>query len=174
MLADWVGKLAGCASWLYTDTSRSGELRVASEHIDGLVQDCCISIPLAMEILQSCTKPSIWSFDDVLKDTSFKELYGLLILILIIMWFVPQHIGPQEIWLKFYKLINFKLLSRINILSFSCEIVIRWMPQDLTDDKSALVQVMAWCCQATSHYLGQCWPRFPSPHGVTRLQWVKM
>ena len=28
------------------------------------------------------------------------------------------------------------------------------MPQDLTDDMSTLVQVMAWCHQATSHYLG--------------------
>ena len=27
---------------------------------------------------------------------------------------------------------------------------------DLTDDKSTLVQVMAWCRQATSHYLNQC------------------
>ena len=27
------------------------------------------------------------------------------------------------------------------------------MPLDLTDDKSTLVQVMAWCRQATSHYL---------------------
>ena len=30
------------------------------------------------------------------------------------------------------------------------------MSMDLTDDKSTLVQVMAWCCQATSHYLNQC------------------
>ena len=28
-----------------------------------------------------------------------------------------------------------------------------WMPQDLTDDKSTLARVMAWCRQATSHYL---------------------
>ena len=32
------------------------------------------------------------------------------------------------------------------------------MPWDLTEDKSTLVQVMAWCRQATSHYLSQCWP----------------
>ena len=50
---------------------------------------------------------------------------------------------------------------------------LRWMPLDLTDDKSTLVQVMAWCRQATSHYLSQCWPRSMSPNGVTRLQWVK-
>ena len=29
------------------------------------------------------------------------------------------------------------------------------MPLDLTDDKWTLVQVMAWCRQATSHYLSQ-------------------
>ena len=54
----------------------------------------------------------------------------------------------------------------------SCKIALRWMPLDLTDDKSTLVQVMAWCRQATSHYLSQCWPRFMSPYGVTRPQWV--
>ena len=31
----------------------------------------------------------------------------------------------------------------------------------------------AWCRQATSHYLSQFWPRFMSPYGVTRPQWIK-
>ena len=48
------------------------------------------------------------------------------------------------------------------------------MPQELTDDKSTLVQVMAWCHQATSHYLRQCWPRSPMPYGFTRPQWVNV
>ena len=39
-------------------------------------------------------------------------------------------------------------------------------------DMSTLVQVMAWCRQATSHYLSQCWPRSMSPNGVARPQWV--
>ena len=47
-----------------------------------------------------------------------------------------------------------------------------WMPLNLTDDKSTMVLVMAWCHQATSHYLSQCWPRPVSPCGVTRPQWV--
>ena len=47
------------------------------------------------------------------------------------------------------------------------------MPRDLTDDKSALVQIMAWCHQSTSHYMSQCWPSSMSPYGVTRAQWVK-
>ena len=30
-------------------------------HVDGLVQCCSISIAYAMEILQSCTKPSVYA-----------------------------------------------------------------------------------------------------------------
>ena len=48
------------------------------------------------------------------------------------------------------------------------------MPLDLTDNKSTLVQVMAWYRQVTRHYLSQCWPRSLSPNGVTRPQWVKL
>ena len=32
---------------------------------------------------------------------------------------------------------------------------------------------MAWCHQATSHYLSQCWPKSLSPYGITRPRWVK-
>ena len=55
----------------------------------------------------------------------------------------------------------------------SCEIALIWMALDFIDDQSTLVQVMAWCRQATSHYLSQCWPRSLSLYGVTRPQWVK-
>ena len=54
----------------------------------------------------------------------------------------------------------------------SSDIALRWTSLNLSDDKSTLVQVMAWCRQATSHYLDQCWPRSPTPYGVTRPQWV--
>ena len=46
-----------------------------------------------------------------------------------------------------------------------CEITLRRMSLDLTEYKSTLVQVMAWCRQAPSHYLSQCWPSFLSPYG---------
>ena len=39
---------------------------------------------------------------------------------------------------------------------------------------STLVQVMAWCRQATSHYLSHCFPRSLSLYGVTRPQRVKI
>ena len=62
----------------------------------------------------------------------------------------------------------------VNSMSTSCEIALRWMPQNNIDGtgvsldcgwdlpmyclscKSASIQVMAWCLQAPSHYLSQC------------------
>ena len=54
----------------------------------------------------------------------------------------------------------------------SSEIALRWKSEDLNDDKSALGQAMAWCCQATSHNLSQCWSRSMMPYGVIRPQRV--
>ena len=36
------------------------------------------------------------------------------------------------------------------------EIALRWIPQNPSNEKSTLIQVMAWHHQATSHYLRQC------------------
>ena len=59
------------------------------------------------------------------------------------------------------------------LFSCSCENALRWMLQDQIDHTSILVQAMAWCRQATRHYLSQCFPRSLSPYGVTRPKWVK-
>ena len=64
---------------------------------------------------------------------------------------------------------QFKLILWINIFSIFYEIGLMWVPQNPTDDKSTLVQVMVLCRQATSYYLDQCWPRIMSPF---RPQWV--
>ena len=58
-------------------------------------------------------------------------------------------------------------------MSTSCESTLRWMPQNTCDENWILVQVMAWCRQATSHYLNQCWPWSLSPNNVSRPKWVK-
>ena len=71
------------------------------------------------------------------------------------------------------RLVIFKLTGVIGGWGISYEIALRWMPLDLIDDKSTLAQVMAWCHQAPSHYLSQCWPRSMSSNGITRPQWVK-
>ena len=41
---------------------------IVRKHLDGLVQDCCISSTFVLEILQSCTKPSIWLLTELLWD----------------------------------------------------------------------------------------------------------
>ena len=71
-----------------------------------------------------------------------------------------------------FKTAIFNLVLLIGIFTLSKDNSLRWMPRDLTDDKSTLVQVMAWCRQAPSHYLSQCWPSSMSPYGVTRPQCV--
>ena len=42
-------------------------------------------------------------------------------------------------------------------------------PVNLPGEKLILAQVMAWCHQATSHYLSQCWPRFMASLGHNEL-----
>ena len=74
----------------------------------------------------------------------------------------------------YFKTAIWNLVLLISIFTSFKDNALRWMPRDLTDDKSTLVQVMAWCRQATSNYLNQCWPRSLLPNGVTRPQWVKM
>ena len=63
-------------------------------------------------------------------------------------------------------------MLRMNFVRTSCEIALRIMPQITFDTKLVLVQVMAWCGQATNHYLSQCWSISVSPYSVTRPQWV--
>ena len=68
----------------------------------------------------------------------------------------------------------FKSILPIDVFNTSHEIDLRWVPQNSTDDKSALVEVMAWWHQATSHYLSQYCPRSMMPYGVTRPQRVNL
>ena len=80
-------------------------------------------------------------------------------------------LAPGKFEWNFGHLIR-QIISVIDGWVISGELALRWMSLDLTDNKSTLVQVMACCRQATSHYLSQCWPRSLSPYGITRPQWV--
>ena len=82
-------------------------------------------------------------------------------------------LDPGRFERNFRKVI-FKLIIVSDSWGISCEIALRWMSLNLTDDKSTLVLVMAWCHQATSHYLNQCWPRPIMPYGIIRPKWVNM
>ena len=80
--------------------------------------------------------------------------------------------SAPEGWMRFKKNGIFDLDLLIGIFRSSHDNALQWMPQDFTDDKSTLVQVMAWYRQATSHCLGQCWLSSLSTYGVARPQWV--
>ena len=71
-----------------------------------------------------------------------------------------------------FKSASFKFIIQNGGLGTHCEIALRGLPQNFTNAKSKLVQVMAWCHQAASHYLSQCWPWSLSPYGFARPQWV--
>ena len=47
----------------------------------------------------------------------------------------------------------FRLFTHKTRLDLRCEIALRWIPQYIINDKSKLVQVIAWCREATNHYL---------------------
>ena len=66
-----------------------------------------------------------------------------------------------------FESVNFKYDLGIDILSIQINITLEWMPEDHIDGQPTLVQVMAWCRQATSHYLNQYWWR---SYGITRSQ----
>ena len=70
------------------------------------------------------------------------------------------------------KNVIFNLVLLIDIFRSSHNHALRWMPQELPDDNSILVRVMAWCREATSHYLSQCWLNSLSPYGAARPKWV--
>ena len=62
-----------------------------------------------------------------------------------------------------FKWTVFKPNTQNSRLGTQCEITFGGMSHNLANRKLTLVQVMAWCRQATSHYLSQCWPRSMSP-----------
>ena len=71
-----------------------------------------------------------------------------------------------------FKIVIFEDILHIKLLCSAREIALMWMPQTIFDDKSTLIQIMAWSRQPTSHNLSQCWPRSISPYGITKPQWV--
>ena len=84
-----------------------------------------------------------------------------------------DYLAPRRSGYDFKNAIS-NLVSPIDVFRSSHHNATRWMQRNLTDDKSTMVQVMAWCIQVTNHYLSQCWPRSMSPYVVTRPQFVDM
>ena len=74
-------------------------------------------------------------------------------------------------------LVIFKLIYGIDIMMVFLKIALRWMAQHLTTYhyiSDNIFSIMAWLCQATSHFLSKSWPSFVTPYIVTRLQSARM
>ena len=101
--------------------------------------------------------------------------WSSLLMIYLLAWMgMVNSLAPGKFQWNF-RHVFFKEILVIDGWGISCEIALIWMSLDFTDDQSTLVQVMAWCHQATSHYLrSQCWPRSLLPYKVTRPQWVNL
>ena len=78
------------------------------------------------------------------------------------------HLCPEKFEWNF-RYVIFKRILLIAAWGISCEIAMIKMSLKFTDGQSTLVQVMAWCRQATSHYLSQCWPRSLTSLGHNEL-----
>ena len=81
---------------------------------------------------------------------------------------VFNQLAPGKFQWNFIRKI-FKQILVTDGWGITCEIALIWISLGFNDDQSTLVQVMACCHQATSHYLSQWWPISLSPYGVTRL-----
>ena len=73
-----------------------------------------------------------------------------------------------------FRWIIFMVILVIDGWDVHCEIALWWLFFYTSYDKLTLVQVMAWCHQAPSHYLSQCWPRSVWSYGISSLQWVSL
>ena len=63
-----------------------------------------------------------------------------------------------------FKSVFVKLIIQNSSWGICCEITLGWLPQNLINEKSTLFPVMAWCHQATNHYLNQCRQRSILPY----------
>ena len=63
----------------------------------------------------------------------------------------PTHIGPWNIGSNFESIVLELIMQKHRRLG-------RWIPENFTNEKSTLVQLMTWCRQAPSHYLGHVDP----------------
>ena len=73
-----------------------------------------------------------------------------------------------------FKCLVFKCILLIIFRGIFQWFAFMWMAAVPADEKSTLVQVMAWYRQASSHYMNQCWLKSMTPCVATRPQWVKI
>ena len=82
LISDWSQEMLNCRcqalkSWFLHRQVISG---LDIDYMDGLVQHCSNSSALAMELLQSCTKQSIWNGDLLVFPKSESKVCNILVL----------------------------------------------------------------------------------------------
>ena len=75
------------------------------------------------------------------------------------------HIGPGRSGCDFKSILS-NLVWLISVFRSGQDDALRWMPQNLTDDKSELVQVIAWCREPINYDLNQRWHSCMSQYGA--------
>ena len=89
------------------------------------------------------------------------------------LWHDPWNRCVKNVWGVFYKWIFRTHFMNWYLITYH-EIGLGWVPENRIADKSTSlqhVQAMAWCHEAPSHYLSQCWPKSMPPYSVIRPQW---
>ena len=66
-------------------------------------------------------------------------------------------LAPERFGSGFKIVMSEGMLQIISITDYGSWALLVKLAKKTLDDKSTWVQVMAWCCQPTSHYLSQCW-----------------
>ena len=119
------------------------------------------------EIIQFCS----FVYGDILVPVHFTNAIPNYLIGIILNVFKSTSLATGTSGRNLENIIFKQIIQKLT--STWCEIVFRWMPQNLVDGKSTFVQIMTWCRQVPSHYLNQCWLRSLSSWGVSGTQWVK-
>ena len=127
--------------------------------IDGLVQERRNSNELAMELRLSYTNPLICGTRTIECVGVYLEHDARRCNIFMLNSFEETSVCPCISYN--YSVFRFTLKTGKNMLNSN------WPSDTIWRQRcgSTLAQVMAWCHQATSHYLSQCWPTSMLPLG---------
>ena len=113
--------------------------------------------------------PAVWDYDNM-EITTTKKYFIVSPNTFYINSLAPGRCGNNFRSVILKHIFRFDIIKRFS--GILMRIISYWnCPHETTTepfhDKATLPQVMAWCRQASSHYLSQCSPRSSSPHGVT-------
>ena len=111
-----------------------------------------------------------WTRGYICRSSYHKQTFSSVVVCLVWLYYHVLTHWP----LRYFNLnLYFQVIVKLFFYKWWLRYLLWNCPQmNATDDKSTLVQVMAGCRQATSHYLSQCWPWSMSPNCATRPQWV--